>query len=175
METILQAIQRWFLEKRDHFVAFAETDTRLEGWLKGELIVLLEGLRHDGLIESFDREAKFIAPHGRKQVDFRVWLKGRACLCELKALCISQAAGTPRNLQFYFRDDNVGLIKDFYKLRALPGDEKWVLGFVYPRPGLREWSHATAAVPADAGPWQCVTNPSDFPSHLFLAIWRLPA
>lgn len=30
-----------------------------------------------------------------------------------------QAAGTPRNLHFYFRDDHVGLIKDFKKLDEL--------------------------------------------------------
>lgn len=143
METTLEQIRDWFLAKSEHFIAFAEADTRLEGWIKAELIVLLRRLAHRGLIERFEREANIPTSTGRKQIDFRLWLGGETCLCELKALCISQAAGTPRNLDFYFREDNVGLIQDFRKLDGLPGNNKWVCG-------LRLSQPRTAAVEPDS-------------------------
>ena len=59
-------------------------------------------------------------PGKRFQIDFKIQLNGDEHLCELRALCISQAAGTPRNLKFYFPDDHVGLIKDVQKLAKLP-------------------------------------------------------
>lgn len=172
MEAILQPIRDWFLSKEEHFIAFAKADTRLEGWLKAELIVLLNRLSQRGLVERFEREANITTSTGRKQIDFRLWLTGQMHLCELKALCISQAAGTPRNLHFYFRDDHVGLIKDFRKLDAVPAKSKWVLGFVYPSPELRQWSQTVASLPEGFRHWQCVTNPDDFPGYLFISVWR---
>ena len=90
----------------------------------------------------------------------------------LKALCISQAAGTPRNLHFYFRDDHAGLFKDFRKLGLLPSTEKWVLAFVYPNPGQVTWLGAERSMPQEFAHWHCVTSPEDFPSFFFLALWK---
>ncbi len=172
MESILQPIQDWFLAREEHFIAFAEADTRLEGWFKAEFILLLNRLVKQGLVERFEREAKIATSTGRKQIDFRAWLNDEEYLCELKALCISQAAGTPRNLHFYFREDNVGLIKDFRKLDAVPGRNKWVLGFVYPNPELQLWADTVVSLPDDLRHWQCITNPQAFPGYLFISIWR---
>lgn len=172
MEVILQPIQDWFLAKEEHFVMFAKADTRLEGWLKAELIVLLNRLKRQGLVERFEREANVATSTGRKQIDFRLCLGGEIHLCELKALCISQTAGTPRNLHFYFREDQVGLIRDFRKLDALPDKNRWVLGFVYPSPKLWEWTQTIASLPDGLRQWRCITNPQDFPDYLFISVWR---
>ncbi len=53
-------------------------------------------------------------------------------LCELKALCISQAYGTGRDLDFYFRKDSaLGLWKDFRKLESVTSEPaKWILSFI---------------------------------------------
>jgi hypothetical protein len=88
--------------------------------------VLLNRLTRQGHLDGFERETRITSPKDgrRRQIDFRLRIQGETHLCELKALCISQAAGTSRNLHFYFRDDNVGVIKDFKKLDELPDPKK---------------------------------------------------
>ena len=172
MEAVLKSIKDWFLGKRDYFNAFAKADSRLEGWLKVELILLLPNLVKTGLLENFERECRVTTPAGRKQVDFSLTARGELHYCELKAMCISQAAGTPRDLKFYFRDDQVGLIKDFKKLDIIPSDNKWVLGLVYPNPGLSQWADAVESLPDSLKHWQCRTRPDSFPEYLFVSVWK---
>ncbi len=172
MEAILESIRDWFLAKRDYLVAFAEADSRLEGWFKAELLLLFPKLVHDKLLDEFDREHNVRTPLGRKQIDFRLITRGEINVCEVKAMCISQAAGTPRNLAFYLRDDHVGLIKDFKKLDAISSGNKWVLGFVYPNPGVTQWSAAVESLPVNFKHWQCISNPENYPEYLFVSVWR---
>lgn len=164
MEVIIQNIRDCFLAKKEHLRVFAETDTRLEGWFKAELIVLLNSLLREKVIQEFKREPKIETPTGRKQVDLNHFLNGESHLRELKALCISQAAGTPRNLHFYFREDKVGLIKDFRKLDSLPYKNKWVIGFIYPNPKYDHWVKEISLLPDDLKHWKCITDPSNFPN-----------
>ncbi len=112
-------------------MTFAQVDSRIEGWFKAELLVLFNRLVAEQLIEKFEREVNIISPKDRrrKQVDFRLNIHGQEHLFELKALCISQAAGTSRNLRFYFRDNHVGLIKDFRKLDEITNKNKWIISF----------------------------------------------
>jgi hypothetical protein len=175
MEAILESIRDWFLAKQDYFIAFAEADSRLEGWFKAELLLLFPKLVQAGLLDSFDREYKVNTLSGRKQIDFRLIAKGEINYCEAKAMCVSQAAGTPRNLAFYFRDDHLGLIKDFKKLDAIPSGNKWVLGFVYPNPGRSQWSMAVESLPNSLKHWRCSTSPENYPEYLFISIWRSQA
>jgi hypothetical protein len=140
MEVLLPYISKWFVDRQEYFAAFAQADSRIEGWFKAELLVLFNRLVVDQVIEKFEREANILSPKDgkRKQVDFRLQIQGQEHLCELKALCISQAAGTPRNLHFYFRDDHIGLVKDFKKLDEIAVPNKWVIAFVYPAPDSKE-------------------------------------
>jgi len=172
MEVIKQDILDWFLAKKEYFKVFAEADTRLEGWFKAELIFLLNRLLQQKKIDEFKREPKIDTSAGRKQIDFIIKLNGELHLCELKALCISQAAGTPRNLHFYFREDNVGLIKDFRKLESLPYKNKWVIGFIYPKPNHNQWKEELSLLPNDLKHWKCITDPSEFEDFLFISICR---
>lgn len=122
MERLLTEIEQWFAARSEHLAVFAEADCRLEGWFKGELLVLLSRLQRSGAISGFERELNLplAEPGKRFQIDFKILVGTEEHLCELKALCISQAAGTPRNLRFYFRDDHVGLIRDMRKLAKVP-------------------------------------------------------
>lgn len=172
MEILLQNIHDWFLNRKEYFPVFADADSRFEGWFKAEFLVLLTKLLHDGVIEGFEREAKIMSLTGRRQIDFKLSIMGEQHLCELKALCISQAAGTPRNLHFYFREDNVGLIKDFRKLDTLPYKNKWVIGFIYPNPKHDRLKKETSSLPDDLKHWQCITDPINFPDFLFISAWR---
>ncbi len=174
MEILIPHISGWFRDKQEHFTAFAQADTRVEGWFKAELLVLFNRLVADRVIESFEREANIPSPTDgkRKQVDFRLHIQGQEHLCELKALCISQAAGTPRNLHFYFRDDHVGLIKDFKKLDEIAHPNKWVIAFVYPAPDSNEWTSSVAALPSAFKHWRPVTRLTDFPKWFYIALWK---
>lgn len=174
MKALLPEIQSWFERKREHLEIFAAADSRLEGWFKAELLVLFHRLAGCGVIESYGREANLRTREGSKraQVDFLVRLGEQEHLCELKTLCISQAAGTPRNLKFYFRDDKLGLFKDFRKLDSISMGEKWVLGFIYPRPQASVWNAALAQVPGELGHWVPMNQPSQAPPFLFISLWR---
>lgn len=176
MNTLMPYFRDWFLPKEEYFVALSNTDCRAEGWLKAEMIVLLTRLLYQGVIDSFQRELNLPRNDGtrqRDQIDFRIDQSGKSQLCELKSLCISQAAGTPRNLRFYFREDHLGLVKDFKKLDALPSNEaKWVLGFIYPCPETAIWSETIASLADRVSHWQCVTKPTEFPKFVFLSLWR---
>ena len=172
MEELLKPISDWFTSKEGHLRAFAECDSRVEGWFKGEFLVLLRNLEATGVIRSFEREPKLQTTAGRKQVDFRVSLRAGDVLLELKAVCISRAAGTPRDLAFYFRDDDVGLVKDFRKLDSRATGNKAVIGFVYPNPPRPAWERIVHGLPDDVAHWSCLTSPGDYPSHVFVSLWR---
>ncbi len=156
MDVLLPDIRNWFLAKEEYFLAFAEADSRIEGWFKAEMIILLKRLQAQRRIDHFEREYNISkGTQQRNQIDFRLQIQGQVHLCELKALCISQAAGTPRNLHFYFRDDHVGIIKDLKKLDGLSNNEnKWVLAFVYPSPAPAEWARTIAMLSDNFKHWQ---------------------
>lgn len=174
MEVLLPHISKWFLEKQEHFTAFAQADSRIEGWFKAELFVLFNRLVTSQVIEKFEREANITSPRDgkRKRVDFRLYVQGQEHLCELKALCISQAAGTPRDLHFYFRDSHIGLIKDFRKLDEIGYPNKGVVAFVYPAPEPKEWNNAIASLPNTLRHWRPITVVSDFPGWMYIALWK---
>lgn len=174
MECLLPEIEQWFAAKSEHLSVFAGADCRLEGWFKGELLVLLSRLRSRGVISGFERELNLplAAPGKRFQIDFKIQIGAEEHLCELKALCISQSAGTPRNLKFYFRDDHVGLIKDMRKLATLAAPNKWLVAFVYPMPPTEAWAAAIGSVPAALAHCRPVNGPTNTTSGLFVSLWR---
>lgn len=174
MDILFPLLSGWFLDKQEHIMAFVQADSRVEGWFKAELLVLFNRLVKSRAIEKFEREANVTSPKNgkRKQVDFRLYLQGQEHLCELKALCISQAAGTPRNLHFYFRDDHIGLIKDFKKLDEIGYPNKWVVGFVYPAPNPKEWNNAVASLPVSLRHWKPITFITDFPDWMYISLWE---
>jgi hypothetical protein len=157
-----------------HLMTFAAFDCRVEGWFKGELLVLFQRLSGSGRIASVEREVNVPRRDtgARAQVDFRIQLGEELHLCELKSLCISRAAGTPRNLQFYFRDDSVGLIRDFRKLDSLDAQHKWGLALIYPRPDMNLWSSVTSTIVPELRHWQPANDPSNASEFVFVSLWR---
>jgi hypothetical protein len=143
----------------------------VESWFKAELLVLFEQLKSQRLIESFEREPNLRIGKGREKVDFIIRIRAVEHLCELKAVCISQAMGTPRDLSFYFREDKFGLINDFKKLDQIVGDNKWAIAFIYPKPSESEWQEVITSLPENVRHWQCVINIEDYPEYFFIALW----
>lgn len=179
MDTLLSRISDWFLKKEDWLRIFARHDSRVEGWFKGEMLVCLEQLRNGEHIDEFEREftvgAKGWGVQGQLKIDFRIRRGGQDQLCELKAMCISQAYGTGRDLDFYFRPkENKGLTKDFLKLATLAsGQPLWILSFLYPAPSRQDWDLALRKWEKVISPWRCLTTPASYPDWFFLGCWKL--
>ena len=174
MLVLLPHIRDWFEGKPEHLKTFANSDCRLEGWFKGELLVLFSRLARQGVIAGFEREVNIPThtPGGRFQIDFKVTLGTELYLCELKALCISRAAGTPRNLNFYFRDDGLGLVKDFKKLDSVPASNKWMMAFIYPVPDPLTWKQAVGLLPTTVQHWRSIDQPPGVSKPLFVSLWK---
>jgi hypothetical protein len=172
LDRILPQIQSWFAAKENQIQLFADLDTRVEGWFKGELLTLFSELEQQGKIQGFRREANLSSDQRKRiQVDVVVQIDGEPHHCELKAACISRAAGTPRNLHFYFREDHVGFQKDLAKLGLLNVPNRWLIGFIYPAPTMAEWQREILSLSKNHGQWQCLTSP-DCNVPLFIALWR---
>jgi hypothetical protein len=115
----------------------------VEGWFKGELLMLLKQLENRKIIANYTPEVSMQShvPGRRIQVDFKVDFGNESVLCELKSLCVSHTR-THRRLPFYFHDDHVDVIKDLKKMDMLQFPAKWLLVFVYPWPGQELWQKA---------------------------------
>jgi len=172
LKTILTEIDNWFLTKSAEMDTFARNDTRVEGWFKGEMLVLLDQLKRKDVILDYRREPNFYRGNKRYQVDFEIKIESEKHLVEIKAPCISQAHGTPRNLNFYFREDDIGLIKDFRKLNLANNPNRWLLAFIYPKPRKQAWRVAMTKVPSDVSNWHCVTRLNNYPEYLFVSLWK---
>jgi hypothetical protein len=179
MDRIIAHINDWFQSKKTHFTIFAEHDSRLEGWFKAELLVLLEDLKKQGIVTGFKREVKtYLQSKARRQVDFSLTFEEISTndvadvrqWCELKALCISRK-NTNRGISFYFRDDKLGLPGDFRKLNELPQRHKWVIAFIYPPPSQEEWDAVKKIIPEDLKEWRCLTNPVENEA-VFVSVWK---
>lgn len=172
LKNILPEIDHWFLAKSAEMETFARNDTRLEGWFKGEMLVLLDQLKRKRTISDYEQEFNFYHGKKRYQVDFKIKMESEKHLVELKAPCISQARGTPRNLNFYFREDNIGLLKDFRKLNLTDNPNRWLVAFIYPKPAKHAWQVAMTKIPRDFSNWQCVTKLDQYPDYLFISLWK---
>ena len=179
MESIIADLRSWFLRREAALRIFAEHDSRVEGWFKGEMLLSMDWLRREHRIESFEREFtlgdKGWGKKNQRKVDFRVQIQGKHYLCELKAVCTSQAYGTGRDIDFYFRPHSkVGLWKDFRKLESLPREESpWIVSFIYPAPTRERWNQTLLKWQESIGEWKCVTSLQDYPDWLFVACWKL--
>ena len=171
MVTLLPHINKHFFNKEAYFKLFAQADTRVESWFKGELIFLFEKLKGDNVINGYNRETSLRVNNIRKQIDFKINLGGQDHYIELKAPCISKSS-TNRDLKFYFRDNEIGLIKDFNKLSLFSAVNKWVLAFFYPNPGILEWNRIILTIPENLNHWKPITKPDDYPAYLFISLWK---
>jgi hypothetical protein len=163
MKSILEKICEYFIDRQKTqqcFSSFIANDVRIEGWIKGEMLFLLQKLKADGYIANFEAEAILyeanpaqpvnttdddkdnrtsddteVSPGGgiatRKRIDFIIEKGETQFLCELKSLSVI-ATETPRTPAFYFQDDKVGVIADLKKLDQDYRKNKYAIAFIYP-------------------------------------------
>jgi hypothetical protein len=172
MLEITHNIRNLFSANQDRITTFSEYDVRVESWFKGELLYLLHQLKDERIINDFQREVPVNPARSRRRVDFEIRVGKRTHLCELKSMCISQKQQTPRNLNYYFRDDKNGIIKDFRKLEAINGRNRWVLAFVYPKPSVEVWQGAISRIPNELNHWRCISVLEDYPPCFFISLWK---
>lgn len=166
MNNIINFIKQHFDSKFEYIQIFTENDVRVEGWFKGELLYLFTQMKTQGLITDFEREKNIHVGNKRFQVDFSVTIGENENLIELKTLSIGQRKGTPRNLAFYFKDDNLGLKKDVKKFNILSTyNSKWLLAFVYPKPDIATWHDLVSA-----NSFVVSTNITTFNDDYFIAL-----
>lgn len=133
MEKVIGKIEFWLNKERvqETIKVFTDKDSAVEGWFKGELMVLFSGLQEESVLEDFKRECKVSALKGRK-TDFLLTLSdGRSVVIEMKA------ANQGRN--FKAREfvegwnDGHSVVEDIKKLSPLGSDyDCYVVAFVYP-------------------------------------------
>jgi len=134
--------------------------------------LLFDILRSQNIIDDFDREFRINNEGGiANQIDFRIKINNDYNFLELKSLCISQAL-TQRDLNFYFRDDKLGLIKEFRRLDLLNDNFKWILGFIYPKPQENIWNQVCSNIPTEFNHWECVSNINNVQDFIFISLWE---
>ena len=157
-------IHKYFDSKNDNLKIFSEQDVRVEGWFKGELLVFLSkrGIR-------FEREKNLINQDGkRNNIDFKI----RDGVIELKSLCVSKSKRTPRDLKFYFREDNVGIYKDFKKLEKIKENyNKYVLAFVYPKEKATKLDILLKDIEQKYPNWKIVFNKEG--KNFITLVWKM--
>ena len=175
MNPILLYIEKHFEAKTDYFKRFSEADTRIEGWLKGELISLFVDLAEKKIIESFQIEISGEELGGDKgQVDFFVKVSDKeSFIFELKSMVISKRK-TGRDLKFYCGKDRVGFYKDFAKMEKFKVKKEfcYFMAFIYPRPSLEEYKIALGKLAEISPLWCPLSEFKDANDSFHISIWK---
>ncbi|GAA4316763.1 hypothetical protein [Flaviaesturariibacter amylovorans] len=170
MKQVLSQLEKWFNEKNFYFLIFSATDTRLEGWFKGEMLVLFAFMKHSKIIADFEVEHSLMTG---ERVDFKLILpSGEIVFLELKALSISKLKGS-RGLSFYMSDSH--LFNDFRKLEKEPCSEstkKLAIAFIYPKPNNIKWQEAIAKANTYHPNWQCLSSIPGDELDYFMSVWE---
>ena len=167
---LILEFQTHFNESLNRFRTFSGQGIMVEGWLKGELLTILDSLFQEGKIDDFDREVRI----ERRRVDLTVDLNGHKHWIELKHWLNGYQAGTFYGPSFYFGDPtSVGITKDVSKLKEVgsPG-YRWILILLASNPGKEEWEKGIMKFNQKFEPSELVnqTTPINYPSEFFLGL-----
>ncbi len=136
---LFKRIDEYFLREQalTRVRAFLEGERQVEGWFKGELLLLLKTLRKENCFAIWQSE--FRTPEiGNKRIDFFVDLADGQLYLELKAFYQGKQRDTTINLTTCF----TALPSDIDKLADLRQGNKFLLIFVTPKPNLEDWKAA---------------------------------
>jgi len=172
VNTILPRIKKHFDALQDRLLCFREQEVQVEGWFKGEMLFLLSGLKREGVIEGFGREAG--NQQGRTKVDLTIALGGSTHWIELKHWLVGVERGARLDPPFYFGDPtSVGIVKDFDKLVAVASEApKWFLILLTGNPGSELWEKGLARFHRKFTPRKLLSlsTPKEFPAAYFLGL-----
>lgn len=167
MEVLLLEFKKHFTGLRDRLECFYRREVQVEGWLKGEILFLLDRLQQAEKIIGFDREVR--SRLGRKTIDIAIDLESGRHWVELKHWLIGRQKGVSWRVPAYI----TGLEEEFRKYEAVGAkDRGWVLVLCIASPGPEQWNESIKQFNKEYRPWKLVarTAPSDYPRLYFLGL-----
>lgn len=175
MKRILEYLKAHFDTLQDRYGSFARHGVQVEGWFKGELLLVLDRLRAGGAIHEIDREVAF-EPSSRRRIDLVVTIGSVRHWIELKHWLIGEQSGTRYRAVTYFSDpSSVGILSDVRKLsEGRHSDERWLLVLNTTNPGREDWQKGIKRFEEKFDSClEAASNPDDFPSSYFLGLLRI--
>lgn len=148
--------------------AFCSSQCQIEGWFKGELILLFSNLRRENQIEDWQPEHR--SEHiGNGRIDFFLNLEDGPLYLELKTFYHGQQRGANIDLGtcFYF------LSADIDKLADIPNGNRYSIVFVTPRPDEQHWSYAFSKFQRKHPYVTEESTLADYPQEVFVAKLRV--
>ena len=160
------------LERRPGILkSFCRHGVQIEGWLKGEILHLLDTKKAEGALPDFDREVAF--GQGRRRIDLKLTgVNDGDTWIELKHWLIGYQKGTRYSAGFYFGDpSSVGIRPDVEKLQLARG-HKFIMVLATANPGADGWRDGIETFNRKFSPLQVnpLTDPTDFPEYYFLGL-----
>lgn len=161
----------------DRLCAFVKHEVQVEGWLKGEMLVLLDRGMAQGSLSGFERER--LVGQGRKKADFLIHFSPRddqsTAWLELKHWLIGTQKGLAYRARAYFSDRAIGIDADVEKLLGIDSASRYVLILCTANPGSDPWEEGLARYAQKGGPGnvQCLTDPREFPEEFYVGLLKV--
>ena len=173
MLSLLPPLRKHFDSLEDRLILFARQGIQVEGWFKGETLLVLSRLLSEGTIGALDRKVRF--PEGR--VDITVTHRGQLHLLELKHWLVGHQREYKYKTGFYFTDrTSVGIVPDVSKLARIQSlGAKWLMLFVTARPEPDVWDKGVSVFNSKFFPFHLTahTSPAGFPEAYFLGLLQV--
>lgn len=163
---IFEEMKKHVLSHSDQFECFIKYEFQSEGWLKTELLILLDSLYGKGNIGKPDREVK---AKGLSKIDLLVNINNEKHYVELKHYYVGKQKGQ-RWRVIDFIDD---LEAECGKFKAVgAGDKAWIFALCTINPGNDDWQKSIDRFNNSNNPVRLYskTNPDDFPENYFIGI-----
>lgn len=122
-----------------HVRAFHRGESQIEGWFKGEMIVLLDEMKRAGKVAGFEHAREHTVEGGRKKYDFVIAAEGETHAVEIKSWLIGKQKGDTYNAYWYFTDTGTPLEADAAKLKLWKKGRKVIIAYCYRRPEVDDW------------------------------------
>lgn len=167
MNLVFKTIRRHLQEHENYLKCFYSHAVQVEGWFKGELLLLLENMKAERKIIGFDREIPSLK---RKKIDLAIDLKDGRHWVELKHWFIGTQKGNKWRLKDYSLED------ELRKFRAINvGNNGWILVICTHNPGSKEWATYIDNFNKDYPPWKLIakTSPRNYPKTYFLGVLQV--
>ena len=161
----------------DRINAFVRFNRQVEGWFKGELLMIAADMVRNGLVADFTPDCR-MGSASKVNIDLRFMLtNGRAVWIELKHWYIGRyPSGGVWNATTYCTQTTSAAPSNFLaKLPAEWPDPTYLLAVATPKPNEADWQMGVQRLKARQPHrrFGALTKPSDFPSEYFLALLRV--
>jgi hypothetical protein len=166
MVEIFEEMKKLILSHSDRMEIFRKYEFQSEGWIKTELLALLDDIYCKGHIGKPDKEVK---ANGFSKIDLVVNLHNEKHWIELKHYYVGKQKGQ-RWRVIDFIDDLEAECAKFKAVSA--GDNAWILALCTVNPGNDDWQASIDRFNKNNKPVQLVskTNPVDFPESYFIGV-----